>query len=163
MFLWVVLIIFVRVYSIISQIISRMLCLKGQGWIYGLQFKKNSRIRYKSAVWDCDNFKSIGLDGINFGFVKEYWREIKNDVMRFISEFHRNGKLTKNIKCTFIVLISKVESPHRLNDYRHISLVERLYKILAKVLANRLRNVKVSVISDNNQILLVVNKLLTIF
>lgn len=114
-------------------------------------------------MWDCDNFKSIGLDGINFGFVKEFWPEIKNDLIRFISEFHRNGKLTKNIKCTFIVLISKVESPHRLNDYLHIYLVERLYKIMAKVLANRLRNVIVSVISDNNQILLVVNKLLTIF
>ncbi|KEH40790.1 hypothetical protein MTR_1g035380 [Medicago truncatula] len=85
--------------------------------------------------------ESIGLDGINFGFVKEFWPEIKNDLIRFISEFHRNGKLTKNIKCTFIVLISKVESPHRLNDYLHIYLVERLYKIMAKVLANRLRNV----------------------
>ena len=79
--------------------------------------------------------------------------------MRFISEFHRNGKLTKSINCTSIVLISKVKSPHLLTDYRHISLVGYLYKILA----NHLRNVIVSVISDNSQILLVVNKFLTVF
>ena len=88
---------------------------------------------------------------MNCGFVKEFWPAIKSDVLRFISEFHRNGKLTKSINCTFIVLISKVESPYRLNDYHHISLVWCLYKILAKVL------------SDNNKILLVVNKFLTVF
>lgn len=27
----------------------------------------------KAAVWDCDSFKSPGPDGINFGFIKEFW------------------------------------------------------------------------------------------
>ncbi|GAU46852.1 hypothetical protein TSUD_241610 [Trifolium subterraneum] len=69
--------------------------------------------------------------------------------MRFISEFHRNGKLTKGINSTFIALIPKVDSPQRLNDSRPISLVGSLYKILAKVLANRLRLVIGSVISES--------------
>jgi len=42
---------------------------------------------------------------------------------------------------TFITLIEKVVSPQRLNDFRPISLVGCMYKVLAKVLANRLRNV----------------------
>jgi hypothetical protein len=56
-------------------------------------------------------------------------------------EFHRNGKLTKGINSTFIALIPKVNSPQRLNDFRPITLVRCLYKVLAKVLANRLRSV----------------------
>jgi hypothetical protein len=68
--------------------------------------------------------------------------------MRFISEFHRNGKLTKGLNSTFIALIPKVDSPQRLNDFRPISLVGSLDKILAKLLANRLRIVIGSVISE---------------
>ncbi|PNX60639.1 cysteine-rich receptor-like protein kinase, partial [Trifolium pratense] len=46
-------------------------------------------------------------------------------------------------------LIPKVDSPQRLNEFRPISLVGSLYKILAKVLANRLRLVIGSVISES--------------
>ncbi|MCI10673.1 cysteine-rich receptor-like protein kinase [Trifolium medium] len=102
----------------------------------------------KAAVWDCDSYKSSGLDGINFGFLKEFWVEMKDDIMRFITEFHMNGKLSKGINSTFIALIPKVESSQKLNDFRPISLVGRLYKILAKVLANRLRLVVGSVIYE---------------
>jgi len=51
----------------------------------------------KCAVWDCDSFKSPGLDGISFGFLKDFWHTVKDDFMRFISEFHCNGKLSKGI------------------------------------------------------------------
>ncbi|CAJ2673682.1 unnamed protein product [Trifolium pratense] len=103
----------------------------------------------KAAVWDCDSYKSPGPDGINFGFIKDFWAEMQGDIMRFISEFHRNGRLTKGLNATFIALIPKVDSPQRLNDFRPISLVGSLYKILAKVLANRLRVVMGSVISES--------------
>jgi hypothetical protein len=76
-----------------------------------------------------------GLTLISF---KDFWEEMKGDVVRLISEFHRKGKLTKGLNSTFIALIPKVESPERLNDFRPISLVGSLYKILTKVLANKL-------------------------
>jgi hypothetical protein len=110
--------------------------------------KPFSEAEVKAAIWDCDSFKSPGSDGINFGFFKDFWLELKGDVMRFISEFHLNGKLTKGLNSTFIALISKVDSPQRPNDFRPISLVGSLYKILAKLLANRLRMVIGSVISE---------------
>ncbi|MCH82498.1 cysteine-rich receptor-like protein kinase, partial [Trifolium medium] len=78
----------------------------------------------KAAVWDCDSFKSPGPDGINFGFIKDFWAEMQGDIMRFVSEFHRNGRLTKGLNATFIALIPKV-------------------------LANRLRVVMGSVISES--------------
>ena len=92
----------------------------------------------KQAVWDCDSYKSPGPDGVSFGFTKEFWNLLKDDLIRFMVEFHCNGKLRKGLNSTFIALIPKVDSPQRLNDFRPISLVGSLYKILAKVLANRL-------------------------
>ncbi|GAU45885.1 hypothetical protein TSUD_401090, partial [Trifolium subterraneum] len=77
----------------------------------------------KAAVWDCDSFKSPGPDGINLGFFKDFWAELQSDVMRFFSEFHRNGKLSKGVNSTFIALIPKVDSPQSLHDFRPISLI----------------------------------------
>lgn len=50
---------------------------------------------------------------------------------------------------TYIDLIPKVNNPQRLNDFRPISLVGCLYKVLAKVLANRLKSVMGSVVSES--------------
>jgi len=102
----------------------------------------------KAAVWDWDNFKCPGPDGVNLGFIKDFWDILKIDVIRFLTEFHRNGRLAKGINNTFIALIPKVDSPQHLNDFRPISLVSSLYKILVKVLANRLRYVIDSVVLD---------------
>jgi len=100
-----------------------------------------------AGVWDCDNFKCPGPDGICFGFIKDFWDILKVDVLRFFVEFYRNGKLVKGINSTFISLIPKVDNPQRLNDFHPISLVGSMYKILAKLLANRLCMVIGSVIS----------------
>jgi len=105
--------------------------------------------KVKAAVWDYDNFKCPGPDGINFGFIKTLWDMLKDDVMRFLVEFHKNGRLAKGINSTFIALIPKVDSPQRLHDFRPISLVGSMYKILAKVLANRLHSVIGTAVSDS--------------
>jgi len=102
------------------------------------------------AVWDCDSYKSSGPDSVSFGFDKEFWSLLKDELLRFMVEFHRNGKLSKGLNSTFIALIPKVNSPQRLNDFQPISLVGSLYKILAKVLANRLRSVIGSVVSESH-------------
>jgi len=39
----------------------------------------------KAAVWDCDNFKCPGPDGISFSFIKDFWDLLKDDVMRFFT------------------------------------------------------------------------------
>ena len=39
----------------------------------------------KAAVWDCDSFKSPGRYGINLGFIKSFWHEMKEDIVRFVT------------------------------------------------------------------------------
>lgn len=69
--------------------------------------------------------------------------------MFFLVEFHRSKRLTKWINVTLIALIHKVDSPQWLNEFHPISLVGSMYKILAKVLANRICSVIGYVISDS--------------
>ncbi|GAU37371.1 hypothetical protein TSUD_277450 [Trifolium subterraneum] len=97
----------------------------------------------KAAIWDCDSFKCPGPDAINLAFFKDFWEILKIDLLNFFTEFHHNGKITKGLNSTFIALIPKVESPQRVADFRPIALVSSVYKILSKVLENRLRHIVV--------------------
>ncbi|RHN66018.1 hypothetical protein MtrunA17_Chr3g0086231 [Medicago truncatula] len=96
-----------------------------------------SKEEVKQVAWcNRDNFKNPRSDGIDFGFIKEIWGDIKQDFMIFLSKFHRNGILAKCMNYTFIGLIPKVENPQRLGGFRPISVVGCLYKVLANVLVN---------------------------
>ena len=99
------------------------------------------------AVKDCNSFKAPGPDGFNLGFVKKAWKILRHDCLEFFSEFHKNGRLVKGLNATFITLIPKVEGPLLFKYFRPIGMVGWLYKILAKVLAARLKSVLPKVIS----------------
>nr|KYP39936.1 hypothetical protein KK1_038744 [Cajanus cajan] len=64
---------------------------------------------------------------------------MKGDIFHFMKEFHTNGKLPRGTNTTFIILIPKKEDPQHLGNYRPISLVGCMYKILSKILANRFK------------------------
>jgi hypothetical protein len=95
----------------------------------------------KEAVWSCDGNKSPGPDGFNLNFFKSCWNVLEKDIVDFMNEFHTNSKLPKAITSSFLTLIPKKDMPQSLNDFRPISLIGSLYKILAKVLAARLKEV----------------------
>lgn len=102
----------------------------------------------KSAVWECEGSKSPGPDGFNFNFFKNCWDVVKEDVLRLMGEFHANGKLSRGCNSSFIVLIPKKGGGCGIMDMRLISLVGSIYKILAKVLACRMKTVVGKVIGD---------------
>lgn len=73
---------------------------------------------------------------------------VKSDIVDFFKEFHRKGVLPKAFVASFITLIPKNDNPQGLGEYRPICLIGSIYKILAKVLANRIKKVLVSLISE---------------
>nr|GEY51617.1 reverse transcriptase domain-containing protein [Tanacetum cinerariifolium] len=92
----------------------------------------------KRAVWDCGIDKSSGPDGFTFGFYRRYWDIIKKDVADAVSFFFISGNFPKGGNSSFIALIPKMQYAKVVKDYRPISLIGSLYKITAKILANRL-------------------------
>ena len=102
----------------------------------------------REAVWLCDGTKSPGPDGFNLNFIKESWDILKDDIVAAAANFYDNGFIPKGCNASFVALIPKVKDPVTLEQYRPISLVGALYKILAKVLAGRIKNVLSSVIDE---------------
>ncbi|MCI00850.1 transposon TX1 putative protein, partial [Trifolium medium] len=90
------------------------------------------------VVRGCDGSKIPGTDGFNFAFIKKFWDLMKNDIRIMFDQFHGNACLPKGLLSYFLTLIPKVNSPQALGDFRPISLLGCLYKLVAKVLAARL-------------------------
>ena len=67
--------------------------------------------------------------------------------MAVFSYFYAHDKFEKILNATFISLIPKVPWASEHKEFRSISLVSGIYKIIAKVLANRMRRVVDMVIS----------------
>lgn len=94
-----------------------------------------------AAIQDCDGNKAPGPDGFNLYCIQKCWSIMKGEFMQLFQEFHRNGKLAKGVNSSFITLIPKKKNPIDLSEFRPISLVSSIYKVLAKVLSRRIRQV----------------------
>ncbi|GJS45683.1 RNA-directed DNA polymerase, eukaryota, reverse transcriptase zinc-binding domain protein [Tanacetum coccineum] len=92
----------------------------------------------KRAVWDCGMDKAPGPDGFIFGFYRRFWYIIESDVYDAVKHFFTYKDIPKGCNSSFIALIPKIPGANLVKDFRHISLIESLYKIIAKIMANRL-------------------------
>ncbi|GKA60514.1 RNA-directed DNA polymerase, eukaryota, reverse transcriptase zinc-binding domain protein, partial [Tanacetum coccineum] len=102
----------------------------------------------KKAVWDCGIDKSSGPDGFTFGSYKRFWGLIEQDVVAAVKYFFHSGRIPKGCNSSFIALIPKIPEAKMVKDFRPISLIGSLYKIIAKILANRLVNVLGDIVNE---------------
>jgi hypothetical protein len=103
----------------------------------------------RRVVVESDGTKSPGPDGFNFSFYKRFWELVKGEVGTMFNQFFHSATLPRCFSSYFITLIPKVPSPTRIGDFRHISLLGSLYKLVAKALASRLSTVMDKLISSN--------------
>jgi retron-type reverse transcriptase len=73
---------------------------------------------------------------------------IKSDVMGVFTDFHAHSKFVKSLNASFIALIPKSPRATDLVNFRPISLVSGIYKIIAKVLANRMSRILEKIILE---------------
>jgi hypothetical protein len=93
--------------------------------------------------------KASGLDGFSMAFFQECWDVLRVDVMKVFSEFHARGLFEESLNASFIALIPKIPGAIDLKDFCPISLVGGIYKIIAKILANKLKTVVEKVFSKS--------------
>ncbi|MCH93657.1 LINE-1 reverse transcriptase like, partial [Trifolium medium] len=127
----------------------------------GIEFKLLSEGEFKGlevvfeerevgeVIAQSDGNKSPGPDGFNFSFFKNFWGVLKKEIMGLFLEFYETAILPSSFSSYFITLIPKISNPHLITDFRPISLLGSLYKLLSKVLAMRLGKVMDSIISKN--------------
>ena len=86
--------------------------------------------------------KTPGNDGLPLNFYKEFWKDIKDLLCRVFNEFFVSGEMSSTLKTGIITLLPKKDKNNLLlKNWRPISLLNTDYKILAKILANRLKKV----------------------
>ncbi|RVX19153.1 putative ribonuclease H protein [Vitis vinifera] len=110
------------------------------------QFSNEEVLR---ALSDLGGDKAPGPDGFTLAFWKTCWPVVGGEVMQVFEELHSQNVMFRSHNATFLVLIPKKEGASDVQDYRPISLVGSLYKIIAKVLANRLKGVMGKLVSNS--------------
>ena len=105
----------------------------------------------KAALMDMNGDKAPGPYGFSLFFWQSCWDFVKEEILEMFKEFYDYNIFLKSLNNTFLVLLPKKGGAEDLGDFRPISLLGGLYKLLAKVLANRLKKVIGKVVSlDQN-------------
>ncbi|XP_012442051.2 uncharacterized protein LOC105767072 [Gossypium raimondii] len=96
-----------------------------------------------------DPRKAPGIDGLSGSFFKDHWSSVGADVLLLCHDILQGSRSAACVNETLIVLIPKIKNPCEMVNFRPISLCRVVYKIVAKTLANRLKEVLHLCISHN--------------
>jgi hypothetical protein len=106
-----------------------------------------SEVRH--ALYQMPPTKTLGPDGMLAIFFQTYWHIVGHDFTLAVLDFLNTGCMLHNVNFTHIALIPKTKSAESLSQFRPISLCNVIYKTISKVLANRLKVILPSIISDS--------------
>ncbi|KAJ9541159.1 hypothetical protein OSB04_027665 [Centaurea solstitialis] len=107
-----------------------------------------------AAIKDCGSNKSSGSDGFTFSFLKKFWDTIKEDLIKALSWFWEKEEIGLGCNSAFLTLIPKMDTSLHLGDFWPISLIGVYYKILAKLLAERIKGVMAKLINPSQSVFL---------
>jgi len=85
--------------------------------------------------------KAPGHDGIGVEFFKKYWSTIKDDMLIMFNQMYRIGNIREQQKHGIVLCIPKTTTPKTPADYKLTILLNTYYKILARIIAIRLRSI----------------------
>jgi hypothetical protein len=84
--------------------------------------------------------KSPGIDGLSLEFYTANWKMVREELLQLLNHMFLNKHISPRQKHGILVCLPKSTNPRTLDDYRPISLLTTEYKLLARILARRLRH-----------------------
>lgn len=109
------------------------------------------REEIRAAVFGLNADGAPGPDGFGGHFYQTFWDIIAVDVVQSVQEFFLNGSLPPNINSNMIVLIPKVSGAQTIGEFRPIALANFQFKIVTKILADRLAIITMRIISPEQR------------
>lgn len=101
------------------------------------------------VVFNLGPDRAPGPDGINARFIQTYWDLLKPRVEQEVYRFFRTKEMPRELAKANMVLIPKCDAPTKVTDYRSISVCNVIYKVISKILANRLKPIIPSLVHAN--------------
>ncbi|RVW80728.1 putative mitochondrial protein [Vitis vinifera] len=83
-------------------------------------------------------------DGFTIAMFQDCWDVIKEDLVRVFAEFHKSGIINQSTNASFIVLLPKKSQTKKISDFRPISLITCLYKIIGQSSIRAIKRVLVN-------------------
>lgn len=115
----------------------------------GVLYQKDQRLQcladpicdneIEGAIRGLAKNKASGPDGIPNEFVQRYWQDLKEEVGAIVKGFFNNQIDISDINRANVVMIPKTNAPLMVGEFRPISIINIIPKIISKILANRLR------------------------
>ncbi|PKU75849.1 hypothetical protein MA16_Dca023365 [Dendrobium catenatum] len=106
-----------------------------------------SNAEIKKAIFSGASNSTPSPDGFNFEFFKSSWIATGPMVCKAVKTFYHNAYIPNAAKATAITLIPKTNHVEVISDFRPISLCNTTYKIIAKILAARMKPIMPLIIS----------------
>lgn len=100
-----------------------------------------------SVLKDCAKNKILGPDRWMVEFFLSFWDIMGKDVLEMVEESKKYGLVSKALNSTFIALLPKKTKLDTFNDFKPISLCNLAYKIISKIISERLKPILANVIS----------------
>jgi len=101
----------------------------------------------KGAILDLNGDSAPGPDGYSGHFFQHFWNIIGADVVRSTQYFFTHNYIMPNLNSNLLILIPKVPRADKLDNFRPIALANFQFKIITKILADRLGTIASRIIS----------------
>jgi hypothetical protein len=102
----------------------------------------------REVVFSMKHNRAPGPDSIPVEFFQEFWDTIKTDLFKLFQDFYARTLNIERLNYGVVTLIPKVPNAVDIKAFRPICLLNVCYKIITKVLTNRLANCITNVVSD---------------
>eukprot|EP00253_Pinus_taeda_P036481 PITA_36481 len=110
---------------------------------------KITRKETKEPLFAMDPDKALGPDGFTPRFLQTCWQIIEKEFLKMIHKSQDYQKIGGYTNSAFLALIPKEKGANSFNRFHPISLCNIGYKVITKVIANRLKRFLPKIILDN--------------
>ncbi|KAK3183242.1 hypothetical protein Dsin_030528 [Dipteronia sinensis] len=101
------------------------------------------------GLFGIGGLKAPGPDGFPAIFFQKQWEVCKKELIKLVVDSFNTGTFPIDINYTLISLVPKVPSPFDMTQIRPISLCNTTYKIISKIIVQRLRDIMLLLVSPN--------------
>lgn len=103
----------------------------------------------KKVLFSMPSNKSSGLDGFTLEFFQAAWSIVGKEMVITVQSFFHYGLMPRGFNATILTLIPKKTNSATMKDFRPISCCNLIYKVISKIIANRLQEIIPDAVEPN--------------